>query len=922
MESTSEETALDIALSIAQFLANSHRHQNAVDLYEEILIISKLEDFQAIFFFEDVQLFIHQKLTSAYYCLGNANEAVKHAQQVVKMSIQNGNRTQEATALGCLGFLYEDLKKYDNSIAAYQRSLRILEELDDKEAQVIVLNNLSSVYDGLRQYDKSLMSLLRALEVLKVLGDRADKEDERKTYANLGKVYHSLWQHDDSIYYQTKALETSQAIGNQSGEAFDAINLGNLYFVLGKYEQGVKYLERSLAINKAAGNKHGEVNSSYNLASLYTILGRYDKAMSLSERSLDISVQLKHKLGEARSYLGLGDLYRGTGTWKKSVTFLKSALEIMKEIEDKNGEQIAHESLGGVYCSLGDYDNSLENFEKALELSVALGDKKGKASVCSNLGAMYLDFGQLDDSAKYQERALQLLRDIGAGEFKSSVLCKLGAASFVCKQNPSEAVEYLSESISCSERESERLDDQTKLSLREQRIGRYHVLYVILIHMGRFTDALYAAERGRARCLVDLMAETYSIENTSPPKRNVVEFNDVKRLSSNKQVNIVFMATSLTTVFFWVIKQGAEIAFVESICEQCSEDVETTLEEMVTKSHRSICENNETKCEDRSLKALHGDVQNEEMDLRNVELTEDEEQEEMKNTSSILHLMYKMLIAPVEHHIKGQEIVIVPEGSMFRVPFAALVDANGKFLSESLRIRLAPSLTTLTMIQERQHDLHMDQAGGALIVGDPDLPRIMQLSPLPGARIEAMEIAQVLGVTALVGKQATKHAVLQKIREVALVHIAAHGSSERGEIALSPDVSSFQVPQMEDCMLTLADIAKVGIRAKLVVLSCCHSGRGEIMKAEGVVGIARAFLASGARSVLVSLWLLDDSSTKEFMIRFYGHLVRDKLSASEALDQSMKWMRETEEYGVSDWAPFVLIGDDVTFDLNLRNELV
>jgi len=83
---------------------------------------------------------------------------------------------------------------------------------------------------------------------------------------------------------------------------------------------------------------------------------------------------------------------------------------------------------------------------------------------------------------------------------------------------------------------------------------------------------------------------------------------------------------------------------------------------------------------------------------------------------------------------------------------------------------------------------------------------------------------------------------------------------------------------------------------------------------EGVVGIARAFLASGARSVLVSLWLLDDRSTKEFMIRFYGHLVRDKLSACEALHQSMKWMRETKKYTVSDWAPFVLIGDDVTLD--------
>ena len=68
----------------------------------------------------------------------------------------------------------------------------------------------------------------------------------------------------------------------------------------------------------------------------------------------------------------------------------------------------------------------------------------------------------------------------------------------------------------------------------------------------------------------------------------------------------------------------------------------------------------------------------------------------------------------------------------------------------------------------------------------------------------------------------------------------------------------------------MEDTSKVSIRAKLVVLSCCHSGRGKIMKTEGVVGIARAFIAFGARSVLVSLWLLNDSAAKEFMIRFTG----------------------------------------------------
>ena len=109
----------------------------------------------------------------------------------------------------------------------------------------------------------------------------------------------------------------------------------------------------------------------------------------------------------------------------------------------------------------------------------------------------------------------------------------------------------------------------------------------------------------------------------------------------------------------------------------------------------------------------------------------------------------------------------------------------------------------------------------------------------------------------------------------------------------------------------MSEISKVQVRAKLVVLSCCHSAQDQI-RAEGVIGIARAFLESGARSVLVSLWALEDSATEHFMRRFYKNLMRGK-SASESLHQAMKWMRDHGFSDVSEWAPFLLIGDDVKF---------
>ena len=110
----------------------------------------------------------------------------------------------------------------------------------------------------------------------------------------------------------------------------------------------------------------------------------------------------------------------------------------------------------------------------------------------------------------------------------------------------------------------------------------------------------------------------------------------------------------------------------------------------------------------------------------------------------------------------------------------------------------------------------------------------------------------------------------------------------------------------------MSDIAQVPLRAKLVVLSCCHSARGQI-RAEGVVGIARAFLGSRARSVLVALWAISDKTTEQLMCRFYQHHVRGD-SASKSLHQAMKWMRGHGFDMVCDWAPFMLIGDNVTFN--------
>ena len=375
----------------------------------------------------------------------------------------------------------------------------------------------------------------------------------------------------------------------------------------------------------------------------------------------------------------------------------------------------------------------------------------------------------------------------------------------------------------------------------------------------------------------------------------------------------------------WILKTSGIIHF-QSITVNINSGgvVIGNMTDFFNKSFRSFGILPEENCEDRSFGIETNPKSCHEEGLEPLRLVEDDDQESPNPESSDSSLCYRMLIDPVADLLVEPEIVIVPDPSLRHIPFAALTDESGKYLSETFRLRIVPSLTTLKLIQDSPADYHSQT--GALIVGDPVVGRVLykgcveNVKPLPCAKKEAEMIGELLGVQPLLGECATKPVVLERLRSMSLIHFAAHGDAERGEIALSPLRSTKTLPEEEDYLLTMTDISQVQLRAKLVVLSCCHSGRGQI-RAEGVIGIARAFLGSGARSVLVALWAIEDRATEQLMRRFYEHLVRGE-SASESLHETMKWMRNNGFTKVTEWAPFMLIGDNVTFDFENKRALM
>ena len=398
---------------------------------------------------------------------------------------------------------------------------------------------------------------------------------------------------------------------------------------------------------------------------------------------------------------------------------------------------------------------------------------------------------------------------------------------------------------------------------------------------------------------MDLIASNYGLELLLPLSPDHKEM--MSDIASNASSQIVFVALEGKKINLWVLSKGEDAQFRQNDLQ--NRDAFNFLMSLTKAVHK------ENKC-GRSLELQRGD------DLQPTKASCQTEQQRCEINS--LQLFYRCIFNPIAKFLKGDEIIIVPDGPLGLAPFAAFVNTSSRYLSESFRLRMIPSLTNLRLFVDCPNDYH--SRTGALLVGDPCLEEVTnifgqpKISQLPYAKKEVEVIGEILNTTPLTGKEASKNEVLKRIGSVALVHIAAHGKMGSGEIFLAPNQErKYSYSEEKDYIMKIADVHSVQLRARLVVLSCCHSGEGEI-KAEGVVGIARAFLGAGARSVLVSLWAIGDEATMEFMKSFYQHM-RNGNSASVSLNQAMKCLRKSTKFNaVKFWAPFVLIGDDVRLD--------
>ena len=869
-------------------------------------------------------------LSNAYLSLGDFRKAIEYHEKHLKIAKEIGDRAgdgraygnlshaylslgfrkatkyhekaREGRAYGNFGNAYFVLGDFQKAIEYHEKHLKIAIEIGDRAGEGGACGNLGAAYRSLGDFQKAVDYHEKSLKIAIEVGVRAD---EGRAYGRLGNVYDSLGDFRKTIEFHEKHLKIAIEIGDRAGEGEAYGGLGNASFAMGDFRKAIEYQEKHLKIALEIGDRAGEGRASGNLGSAYTSLGDFRKAIEYHEKDLKIAIEINDRQGEGQAYGGLGNVYQSLGNFRKAIEYYEKHLKIEIEIGNRAGKGRAYGFLGNVYQSLGDFQKAIEYHEKDLKIAIEIGDRDEEGKASANIGNSYFALGDSRKAIEYHEKDLKIAIEIGdrVGEGKAyhnigHAYCELGQFD-VAVGNFVSAVDVwntLRSLLMC--------ECNWKMKFREQYEMTYTSLWRSLLKIGKINEALVAADQGRAQTLNDNLLIQYGLASPSSCATFDSKGTTI-RLFTELSSQIIFLALDGLRINIWFLSRGQKVTFRQGKLEADITEKDP-IRALLKGALRKIGAEVEVRCEDRTLDELGNECPSSREVCKEVEKS-------CQSSDNPFRSIYDAVIAPIVDLLGSQydELVIVSDGALCLTPWAVIV--------ESIRIRTVPSLTSYQLITSVPEGHH--QKTGALLVGNPCLKELKEPPhDLPFAQEEVEMIASILNTRPLTGREATKAEVMKRMSSVGLIHIAAHGNERTGEIALSPNPGwTSKFPQKTDYILELSDVQAANLRAQLVVLSCCHSGRGRILKGEGVVGIARAFLAAGARSVLISLWAIGDKATMVFMKSFYQHLKEGK-TVSAAVHQAMKSLRESDKFSeMRYWAPFQVLGDDVKIEFEAKD---
>jgi CHAT domain-containing protein/tetratricopeptide (TPR) repeat protein len=942
-----------------------------------------------------------------YSHTGDNQKALDYFSQALAIMRTVADRTYEETILNNLAAVYQDLGEIQKSLDHYDQALRIAKAIGDRSGESTILNGIGNLYVGQGDNPKALDYYNRSLALSREVGDRAK---EAASLGNLGLAYDTAGEKQRALDYYSQALALTRSVGDPRKEAQLLSNIGALYNSIDDNEKALEYLDQALPLLRSVGDRSGEATTLNNIGAVYDRIGEWQKALEFYDRSLTLVRAIGEPRTEAVLLDNIGAVYESQDQHQKALDYHNQSVTLAKQVGDKATLATALRNVGLAWRSLGSNAQALNNLNAALENARAVGNPRLIGSALNNLGETHLLAGDKQKALDYYKQSLPLWRGAGDSTGEAGTLYGLARAErdlghLSQSRANIEAVLAIVESLRV------RYKRQELRTSYFATVQKYYDFYIdLLMRLNRATQsdgndarALQVSERARARGLLDMLAEARADIRQGVDAALLERERSLRQLISARaewqmqllagkhtQEQLAAAAKeieALTTQFqeveaqirttsprYAALTQPQPLKLSE-IQQQVLDNDTLLLEYSLGEERSYLWVASKASLTSYEL-PKRADIEKVARELYALMITPNQQPKsaDQKRGMRVARVasdaprlqeaivrLSQIVIAPAASQLGTKRLLIVADGALQYVPFAALTATSAAGYAPLIvdhEIISLPSASTLAVLRQelsgRKHasktlavlaDPVFDSTDERLkkptAAGKPK-PQPPASTAQRGLSIKVQKAAAEAGVTsegltiprlpgtkqeaekilalapAAERKQAMDFAASkatatsEELGQYRFIHFATHGFLD----SLNPELSGIVLSLVDEQgapqngFLRAHEIYNLKLPADLVVLSACQTGLGKEIRGEGLVGLTRGFMYAGAARVVVSLWSVDDEATSELMSRLYSRMIRDGMPPAAALRAAqIEMLKQPRWEAPYFWAAFVLQGE-------------
>jgi CHAT domain-containing protein/Tfp pilus assembly protein PilF len=883
---------------------------------------------------------------SLYFLSGDYSNASKIYKKGLELSKSNSDLQNEAKACINLGIIEDIYGNYEKSHEYFSRAISISFSIDDFENLAIAYSELGVSYTFINNLIEAKKNYIKSQEIFEKIRNRHRLS---LLLNNLGKIFMSLFDYKSALEYFEKGI--LYAGDNKRAKVLGLTGIADVYANLSNYTKALQYYKEAQQLSSEIKEISLSTNIDYGLGALNFNLNRYGSAIKyfssaskFAEESGDPYSQtdLNHKI--ALSWYELDSVNLAENYFKKalelsrenSLSYYESLVLtdfafLLKDKKDykkalkylERGEKIARESgfeyllargkvvAGEIASEQNEFKDAEELFKKAVEISKRLNEFNLLTESYYLLAKMYDEKGFNEAAESYYKSATNLIEDVSRPLFEKNDI-QISYFSSKREVYNSFAEYYLNQN---KFKEAFELIDKSRSRNTVQNLNNIK-LYGLIKEQSKL-DKIYEYEW-------ILHSGIYDDAETDSVKR---KYRELKETLTSEQPALKRYLNFDSFVTLTVLQESLK-------------DNENFLSFYSTENntHIFLITNNEFRhFEINAGKKEIADF------LKNISpyFTTDDSfastyynQDLFSFNAEASYNFYETFLKKALSEIpEGVKIIVSPSSELITLPFDLLVSSynneesaydytNKDYLINHYNFSYIPSAAVL--LHQKKNDSY--NSNKILLIGNPvidnnekvfaerrelleestGLPRNIALFPLKYSEEEIESISKLINADKiLIGSEATETGFKENSELAKVIHLSTHSYLFNKQPVVFFSNSN---DKKNDGYLEAGEIVQLKLNSDLVVLSSCKSGLGTVDASEGIIGMTKAFFEAGVKSVVVSLWEVNDKYTSKFMTLFY-----DKLSEGYDKDEAMRLAKIDfiKNYSPNPyfWSAFILAGN-------------